>query len=297
MQKSLESMNIKIHTVISDLMGKTGRMMVEAIVAGERKPENFLPLVDPRIQADRQTILKSLEGNWRDEHLFLLKQSYETHGFIEDQMKSCEHEIELVLHELMRQQEKKLMEPSGKRQSKAASKGTKKRKGKNQPVFHTREYLKNIHKVDVMDIYGISETGALELLAETGTDLSKWETEERFVSWLNLCPNKKITGGKLISSKLLKKKANAASQALRMAANSLKRSNNWLGDYFRRMKSKGGHKYAIVATARKLAIIYYRMVRYKQPFSPFDHEVYKEKYRLAKIASLEKALKKLKEVA
>lgn len=297
MQKSLELMNIKIHTVISDLMGKTGRKIVEAIVAGERNPEKFIQLVDSRIQADEQTILKSLEGNWRQEHLFLLKQSYKIQSFIEDQIKLCDHEIELVLHEIMRQQQKKLIEPSEKLKSKSRSNATKKRKGKNQPVFNTREYLKNIHRVDVMDIYGISETGALELLAETGTDLSKWESEQQFVSWLNLCPNKKKSGGKIISSKLMKKKPNLASQALRMAANSLKSSQNWLGDFFRRMKSKGGQKYAIVATARKLAIIYYRMVRYKQPFSPFDHEEYKDKYRLAKIASLEKTLKKLKQGA
>ncbi|REA63597.1 hypothetical protein DSL64_03905 [Dyadobacter luteus] len=127
-------------------------------------------------------------------------------------------------------------------------------------AFNTRKYLKGILGTDV---YGISSTVALEVLGETGTDLSKWATEEKFVSWLNLCPNRKVSGGKLISSKLLSKKANLASQAFRMAANSLLSSSNWLGDYFRRMRSKGGHKYAIVATARKIAIIYYRMVRYK----------------------------------
>jgi hypothetical protein len=89
-----------------------------------------------------------------------------------------------------------------------------------------------------MEIYGVSETVALEVLGETGTDLSKWATEERYVSWLNLCPNRKISGGKLISSRLLSKKPNLASQAFRMAANSLMSSNNWLGDYFRRMKAK-----------------------------------------------------------
>ncbi len=92
----------------------------------------------------------------------------------------------------------------------------------------------------------------------------------------------------------MKKKPNFASQAFRMAANSLQRSDHWLGNYFRRMKSKGGQKYAIVATARKIAVIYYRMVRYKQSFSPFDNDEYKEKYKLAKIASLERALQKLK---
>jgi hypothetical protein len=127
--------------------------------------------------------------------------------------------------------------------------------------------------------------------------LSKWASEEKFVSWLNLCPNRKVSGGKLISSMLLSKKANLASQAFRPAANSRLASNNWLGDYFRRMRAKGGHKYAIVATDRKIAIIYYRMVRCKQPFTPFDCEEYKEKYRQAKIANLERTLKRLRDVA
>ncbi|TKT85984.1 IS110 family transposase [Dyadobacter frigoris] len=293
MQKSLELMNLKIHTVISDLTGKTGTAIVEAIINGERNPENFLPLVDSRIKADSETIRKSLEGNWRIEHLFLLKQSYTMYQFIRQQITVCENEIEGVLQQLVAQNNDGIIEkfpipstPSGRI--------SKRKKTKNQPVFNTREYLKRIHQTDVMEIYGVSETVALEATAETGTDLSKWATEEKFVSWLNLCPNRKISGGKLISSKVLKKRPNLAAQAFRIGANSLKSANNWLGDYFRRMKAKGGNKYAIVATARKIAIIYYRMVRYKQKFHPFDLEEYKEKFKLARIATLERALKRLK---
>ena len=124
------------------------------------------------------------------------------------------------------------------------------------------KFLKSIHGVDVMAIYGIGEIAALEILCETGTDLSKWATEKHFVSWLNLCPNNRISGGKVISSTLLKKMPNIASQAFRHAANAVQRSDNWLGDYFRRMKAKGGNKYAIIATANKLATIYYKMVPY-----------------------------------
>lgn len=291
-EKSLELMNLKIHTVISDLTGKTGTAIVEAIIAGERKAENFLPLVDPRIKADPETIRKSLEGNWRTEHLFLIKQSYRMYQFIQQQITLCEQEIEIVLQQLVARNNDGVIENLPVEVA-ASGKKPKKKKSKNQPMFNTHDYLKNIYGTDVMDIYGISETGALEILAETGTDLSKWPTEEKFVGWLNLCPNRKISGGKLISSKVLKKKVNPAAQAFRMSANSLKSSNHWLGDFFRRMRAKGGHKYAIVATARKLAIIYYRMVRQKQPFIPFDQDEYKEKYRLAKIANLERALKRL----
>jgi transposase len=154
-------------------------------------------------------------------------------------------------------------------------------------------YLSKIHGVDVTEIYGIKEGTALEILSETG-NLLAWENENKFVSWLNLCPNNKITGGKLISSMVMKRKAGNATQAFRAAANSVQRSDNWLGDYFRRMKSKGGNKYAIIAVARKIAIIYYKMVTQKQKFKPVEIENYREKHKTAKIAYLEKQLAKLK---
>lgn len=136
--------------------------------------------------------------------------------------------------------------------------------------------------------------GGLEILAETGADLSKWPTVGHFKSWLNLSPNNKISGGKLISSKLLKKKHNAASQAFRIAANTVQRSDHWLGHYFRRMKSKGGNKFAVVATANKIATIFYIMVTEKKAFKPIDFEIYQQKYKKAKIAFYEKKLMELK---
>lgn len=285
MQKSMELMNIKIHTVISDIKGKTGTAIVKAIIGGERDPRNFLPLIDGRIKASREEILKSLQGNWRTEHLFLVRQCYNLYQNIQTQMHLCDIQIEKVLQSMPQQRENPAQKP------------TKRRKSKNQPPFDTTDYLTRIHGIDVTQIYGMSEIGGLEILSETGTDLSKWYNEKKFVSWMNLCPNNKISGGKLISSQLLRKKPNPAAQAFRMAANAVQSSNHWLGDYFRRMRSKGGQKYAIVATARKLAIIYYKMVRFKEPFTPFDIDLYREKYRLAKIKYLERALERLRQVA
>ena len=146
----------------------------------------------------------------------------------------------------------------------------------------------------MLAIFGLSETGGLELLAETGTDLSKWKDEKHFVSWLNLCPNNKISGGKLISSALFNKHPNTASQAFRYAANAVQKMDNWLGDFFRRMKAKGGYQYAIVATANKIACIYYKMVRFKLEFTPVDVKQYRLKYNQAKISYLERKLAKLK---
>lgn len=289
MQKALELMNIKLHSVISDVMGKTGKAIIEALLAGERNPAVFLRYVDPRIKATRETLLKSLTGNWRDEQLFLLEENYRLHQLVEERIERCEKKIEAVLQQQAAKDNEGILESCGL--------STKKKKNKNEPCFDVPQYLLRIHQVDVTAIYGISSSTALQIVAETGTDLSKWETEKHFVSWMNLCPNNKITGGKLISSTVMKKKAGNAAQAFRAAANSLQKSDHWLGEYFRRMKSRGGNKYAIIAVAKKLATIYYKMVRYKQPFKPVDTTTYKEKYKSKRIAYLEKQLTKLKGVA
>jgi len=286
MQKALEMMNIKIHAVLSNITSQTGIKIVEAIIAGERNPENFLPFVHKRVKADTQTILQSLQANWREEQLFLLQQCYITYKFFQEQIRVLDQQIESALQSFSAFVNDGVIEETPPINIKT--------KAKNHPVFNTREYLKRIHGVDVVDMYGISEIAALEILSETGTDLSKWPTENHFVSWLNLCPNNKITGGKLISSQLLKKKPNAASQAFRYAANTVQRSDHWLAHYFRRMKAKGGNKYAVIATARKLAIIYYKMVRFKEAFKPFDNDEYKLRFQRAKIAYLERTLARLK---
>ncbi|HEX8333637.1 MAG TPA: IS110 family transposase [Segetibacter sp.] len=306
MQKSMELMNIKFHTVISDIVGVTGKAVVEAIIGGERKAENFLLLIGKTIKADHETIRKSLEGNWRDEHLFTLKESYEFYKMYQQRLKEFDKEIEKQLQRYEAKCNEGVIETpnscgSDKREvdktTPVKEKKMKKKKDKNHPPFDVRGYLERIHGVDVLAIPGLSETGGLEILAETGTDLSDWEADGNFRSWLNLCANNKISGGKIISSSMIKKKPNAASQAFRNAANAVQRSDNWLGDYFRRMKAKGGNKYAVLATAAKIATIYYKMVRYKEEFKPLDLAEYQHKYKQAKIAYLERTLNRLKQEA
>jgi transposase len=299
MQKSMELMNIKFHTVISDITGKTGRAVIEAIIAGERNAANFLPLIDGRIKANAETIRKSLEGNWHEEHLFVLKESYEFYKFFQQRIAICDKNIEAQLQKyeafcnegVIQTEESKHNDVS--KENKPAKK--KKTKDKNHPKFDVRGYLERIYGVDILVIFGLNEMGGLILLAELGTDLSKWETVEHFISWLNLCPNNKISGGKLISSKLMKKKSNWASQAFRHAANGVQKMDNWLGDYFRRMKAKGGQKYAIIATANKIASIFYKMVCNREEFRPVELKEYQEKYKQAKIAYLERKLNALKQ--
>jgi hypothetical protein len=287
-------------------MGKTGRAIVEAIIAGERDANCLLVHIDGRIKADHETIRKSLVGNWREEYLFTLGENYEMYNIVRQKIRHCESKIEQCLQELGAMNNDGVIEPVAtvdeasatpvnildSTEKKKTSKSNKKKK--NQPLFDTKAYLSKIHGVDVTAIYGINEGAALEILAETGMDLSKFENEDCFVGWLNLCPNNKVSGGKLISSKVMKRKTGRATQAFRAAANSVQRSNNWLGDYFRRMKAKGGNKYAIIATARKLAIIYYKMVMEKKEFTPVDINEYRAKYNEQKIERLEKQLAKLK---
>jgi len=290
MQKSLELMNIKFHTLIRDITGKTGTAFIEAILAGERNPAAFLPLIDGRVKADRTRIIQSLEGTWRPEHLFTLQKSYTLYKQYQQHIAECDLELEKQL------QHYEASRNDGEITTKkvVTLHAVKKRKNKTNPRFDVRSYLEQIYGTDVLAIYGLSENSGLEILAETGTDLTKWPTEKHFVSWLNLSPNNKISGGKLISSKLLKKKPNAASQAFRIAANTLQKSNHWLGDYFRRMKTKGGNKYAVVATANKLATIFYKMVTNKKAFTEVDLAIYQAKYQQAKIAYYERKLKELK---
>jgi transposase len=289
MQKALEMMNVKLHTLIRDITGKTGTLIIEAILQGNRTPEYFLACIAPNIRADRASILKSLQGNWRGEQLYLLADSYACYQYYTERISCCDAAIERQLQHFQRQ-----LFPEEEPEPETVS---TKKANRNKPGFNTCSYLKAIHGVDVMAIYGISDIAALELLAETGTDMSKWPSAKHFVSWLNLSPNNKISGGKLISSTLMKKKPNVASQAFRNAANAVQRSDNWLGDYFRRMKAKGGNRYAMVATANKLATIYYKMLSCKQEFKPVELDAYQQKYRQNKIFYLERKLNELKKQA
>jgi transposase len=302
MQKAMELMNIKFHTVISDIVGQTGKAVVEAIIGGERNAENFLPLIGKGIKASHETIIKSLEGNWLEEHLFTLKQSYEMYKIFQERIGQFDKQIEKQLEQYEAKCNEGVIEikksdtDKNKADNTSAKQAKKeiKKKEKNHPNFDVRRFLERIHGVDVLAVYGLSETSGLEILAETGTDLSRWETEAHFKAWLNLCPNNKESGGKIISSRMMKKKPNAASQAFRYAANGVQRSDHWLGDYFRRMKAKGGNKYAVIATAGKIATIYYKMVRYKEEFTPLDLAKYQEKRKLAKISYLERTLNRIK---
>jgi transposase len=284
MQKALELMNIKLHTIISDIDGKTGMLIIEAILAGERNAEILADLRDKRIKASREDIIKSLEGYWTTEHLFELRQCYELHKLHRQMIGECDLEIEKQLIEQIASKNEGVI-PDIPHVARKVS-------GKNKIAFNLTSDLKAILGVDVTEMIGISELSALTIMSEVGTDMTKWKTEHHFTSWLGLAPNTKISGGKVISSKIAKKKHHAG-QAFRMAANSLYNSKSPLGDHFRRLRAKAGAPKAIVATARKLAIIYYKMVSKQETFNPKALVDYQQKYKEKKINQLKKKIAQL----
>lgn len=288
MQKALELMNIKLHTVISDIDGKTGQLIIEAILNGERSPEILADLRDKRIKASRDEIIKSLEGHWTTEHLFELRQCYRLYCTHKEMIEECENEIEKQLVEQIASKNEGLIPDLPKVKRKIS--------GKHKATFNLTAYLKEILGVDVTEVFGISEFSALTILSEVGTDMLRWKTEHHFTSWLGIAPNTKISGGKVISSKI-KKKRHHAGQAFRVAANSLYHSKSPLGDYYRRIKAKAGAPKAVVATARKLAIIYYKMVANKEAFNPKALQDYQHKYKEHKINQLKKKLAMLEAAA
>jgi transposase len=224
MQKALTQMNIQLANVISDVVGETGQKILRAIVAGERDGRVLAAMKNVRIHASTDQIAKSLQGNWRAEHLFALKQALASFDFYGTQLAECDREIEQQLQRLQAHEG----EPA---------KGKKRSRTRNAPKFDLRTQLFKMCGVDLTRIDGIDVTTALAVLSEVGADLSRFPTDKHFASWLGLCPGTRITGGKVLSSNT-KRCANRAAQALRLAACALRSSRSALGAYFRRMCSR-----------------------------------------------------------
>jgi transposase len=251
MQKALDQMNLQLHHVISDITGLTGITILEAILAGERNPHQLAKLRDRRVKATEETIAKSLVGDYRREHLFTLRQSLEAFRHYQQLIGACDTEIEQYLEAF----ESKLDPPPG---STSPSKDGSKLKA-SEPRFDLQTHFHRIFGVDLTQVPGINVLTTQTLLAEIGPDFSRFATAPALTSWLGLCPDNRVSGGKLLSVKTRKVK-NRAATALRMAALSLHRSQSFLGHFYRRMRAKLGAPKAITATAHKLARILYHMV-------------------------------------
>jgi transposase len=259
MHKALTQMNLQIHHVISDITGVTGLGIVDAILAGQRDAAELAKLRDPHIKVQAETIRKSLVGNWRPEHLFTLKQSRELYRTYQQLIVDCDLEIENMLptFEARTDPVDKPLPPDRKRNR--AGKKRRKKNGHPNPGVDLRTEAYKLFGVDVTQIPGLEEN-ALPLFSEVGRDMSKWPTAPHFVSWLALCPDNDISGGKLLWRGVRTVK-NRAGHLFRLAAFSLHHSPTPLGNYLRRMKAKLGPRAATTATAHKIALIFYTMVK------------------------------------
>jgi transposase len=257
MQKALTQMNVQIHHVIDDITGLTGLAIVDAIVAGQRDPQELAKLRNPRIQASEETIRQSLQGNWRSEHLFTLRQSRQSYRHYQEQIAVCDEAIETLLVNFPPRVDPgaKPLPPDRKRKQH----GRKKRNVNPRTGFAVRTESYKLFGVDLTQIPGLQVT-ILTLFSEVGRDMSRWPTAAHFVSWLALCPDNDISGGRVLW-RGRRQVNNRAGRLFRMAAYALHHDQTPMGHYLRRMKSKLGPAGATTATARKIAIIFYTMIR------------------------------------
>jgi transposase len=265
MQKALTQMNIQLANVISDVAGETGQKILRAIVAGERDGLALARLKNSRIRASEDEIAKSLQGSWRAEHLFALKQALDAFDFCGTQLAECDAQIHNQLQVLHVRED----EPA---------KGKKRGRARNAPKFDLRSQLFQMCGVDLTRIDGIDVTTALVVVSEVGADMGKFPSDKHFASWLGLCPGTKITGGKVMSGKT-KRCANRAAQALRLAAAALRSSQSALGAYYRRMCARMDKPKAVTAAAHKLARLIYAMLSHGQEYTDRGQDYFEERYR------------------
>ena len=255
MQKALDQMNVQLHHVISDIVGQTGLAIVEAILEGERNPHMLAKLRNDRIKASEEVIAKSLVGDYRVEHLFTLRQSLAAYRGYQKMIDDCDREIRRYLEEFKppEQPSAPAEEPSKPSTKKASADGV------------LRSELHRVFGIDLTKIPGIRTGIAQTLFGEIGPDFTKFRSASAFASWMGLCPDNDISGGKVLWVGTRKVKCRAA-LALRMAAQSLHHSKSALGDFYRRMRAKLGAPKAITAAAHKLARIIFHLITTAQEF-------------------------------
>lgn len=283
-QKALTEMNVQLGNVLSDLSGLSAMTIIQAILDGERDPQTLAAMVQPEVKATKQDIAKSLEGNWRPELLFVLKQHVETYGFYQKQIAACDHQLS-----------KHLKTFEGRVDVEAQPLGPKpkgKKGSRNAPHFDLRRELYRITGIDWTQINGIDVLTAQTVITEAGADLSAFQTERHFSSWLGLTPTNEQSGGKILNRRT-RKVVNRATVAFRMAATTLLRSQSYLGAQYRRLRTRLGAPKAITAMARKLACLFYRLIKHGQQYVDKGVEYYEARYREQQIRALTKRANKL----
>jgi hypothetical protein len=266
MQKALDQMNVKLHLVISDIVGVTGLRIIKAILEGKTSASELAELREPGCRASLEMFIDALQGNYRTEHLFVLRQSLASFEFHQSCIAQCDEQINAELEQMEKKTE-------------AEPPNNKQKRRKNQLHFDGQAILHQITGVDLTTIPGLQTATVLTILSEVGTDMSPWETSHHWAAWLSLSPNNRITGGKPIRGRAGIVRPNRASQAFRLAAQTLERTSCALGAFFRRTRSRHGRAVAIKATAHKLAVIFYSMLKTGMPYADPGVDYYERAYR------------------
>jgi hypothetical protein len=267
MQKALTVMNLRLTNVLSDITGLTGMQIIRSIVAGERDPQRLAQFRDYRCVKSEEEIAKSLEGHYQAEQVFVLQQAVELYDFYDRQVQTCDQRLKQLYDQFD--------PPEG---TPPPAPRTPKRKHRKAEEDELAAALYRMSGVDLTEIDGVDVLTIEKVLSETGTDMSRWPTEKHFASWLHLCPNNRITGGK-VKQTGVEPTQNRASTALRIAASSLKHSDSALGAYYRRMRARSGGPAAVTATAHKLARIMYAMLKHRSSYQDSGAEAYEQQYR------------------
>jgi len=285
MQKALEQMNLQLHKVLSDISGVTGMQILRAILAGERDGAVLARMRNGRVKCSEATRVKALTGDYRPEHLFTLRQAVELYDVYPEKIAECDAEIQKVMARFQTRPARGTRNPK-------ASKRRSSARRKNQCHFDLAEELFRIAGVDVTRIDGIDGLTAQTVFAEVGFDLSAFATEHHFASWLRLCPNNRITGGKVRSSRT-RQGQNRVALAFRRAAQSLHHSQSALGGFYRRMVARMGPGKATTAVAHKLARLFYRRVRYGQDYVDQGEKQYQQRYQEHQMHLLKKRARQM----
>lgn len=277
MQKALQQMNVQLHQVLSDVTGVSGLRMIEAILKGERDCKKLAAMADRRVRASAATIEKALKGDYRAEHLFVLQCAFDLYQTYDQKIHRCE---EAALAQLEQLPSLTQGEPPPRKAGRAAIRDMV--AGKDLRVELYRRLA-----VDLTAIEGIGPLTAQVILSEIGMDMSRWPSEKHFTSWLGLCPDNRISGGKILS-RHTRRVVNRVSDALRMAAVTLQNSKSAMGAFYRRMRGRLGTASAITATAHKLARVVYRLLKYGEAYVQKGAEEYEQKYRQRLLFNLKK---------
>lgn len=283
MQKALTQMNLQLANAISDISGTTGQLILQEILGGERDPWKLAKLRDPRIKASEATVAKSLEGNWREELLFVLRQEVESYQSLQTKIAECDQRLQQHYQTMESKADPKQLPPVPR---------DKRAHGNVPSGFDLREEMYRTTGVDLTAIDGINVLTAQTLLSEVGSDMSRFATEAHFVSFLGLSPRNKISGGKIVGREKRKPK-NRGGLALQFAAGTLLRSETYLGAQYRRLRTKLGAPKARKAMANRLARIIYRMLKYRERYIDKGQEFYEQKYRQQQIRMLTKKASEL----